>query len=230
MPDNFCPGCGDQLPEQAHVCPTCKTLRNATGKCIACRAPMPPDAEKCTVCESYQGGRRWFDFGSSTLSAATALVSVIALSISVISGVTGRASSTRAAIVGSTKDSVLIGFINSGNNAAVVRDMSITAEPAVITVNHLYPWQEDEVKQLLKKRDYAILHYNVGSVGSSEKTTGATATPQAFWVAYGESVKIRLKGVVIESDGSKTEIDEVTTLNTIRAIVEEKCTECKKQP
>jgi hypothetical protein len=222
MPEIQCRGCGRPLPDGARFCSECKTLRNATSTCVACCAPIHPDAGKCTVCGSYQGIRRWFDFGAPTLSAASAFISVIALSIGVLSTVATPRSSTSAAIAGATNEHILIGLVNSGNAASVVRDVRITVDRDVVTIDRMWPHKEDEARRLLKGKDSSVLRYNVGSV-----TRSASAPGDRFWATYGDT-PVHLSGTAVESDGKRTTLNDTATLATIRALVEEKCNNCKE--
>lgn len=222
MPDNLCPGCGARLRKHGRICHVCKTLRDATGECIVCRNPMPPRAEKCTVCSSYQGRRRWFDFGAATLSTATAIITVIGMTIALVSTLAKSRSSTTAAISGSTKTAILVGFVNTGNAASVVRDMTIVVDGDVVIIDRIWLQPDDEARQLLRGPDFAVLHYIVGSVTRNPKTG-----TKPFWPSYG-STPILLRGTVIESDGTARQLRDDATLKTIRALIEEKCNDCKE--
>jgi hypothetical protein len=210
-----CPGCAALLPKHARVCQVCKTLRSATDNCKACLGPLTKGAKKCTICDSYQGIRRWFDFGSATLSAAAALVSVIALSIGVVSKVAKPISFTKAAIAGSTRDTILIGLVNSGNAASVVRDIAVSAKGSPVLIGLMTPHTEDEAKRLLNGPGSAVLRYNVDSVTFK-------GNAKNFWTSYGNT-PVHLRGTVVESDGTSRELKDDATLNTIRAVIEEKC-------
>lgn len=89
-----------------------------------------------------------------------------AVSITLIASITGRESSTRAAIIGSTKETILIGFVNAGNNASVVRQMNIVVDGDLVRIHHLYPQKSDEGKQLLKKRESATTETNADAAAN----------------------------------------------------------------
>ena len=221
MVQNFCPACGDVLPEHARVCKSCNSLVSATSSCISCGGLIPRDAEKCTHCNSFQNWRRWFDVSTTIIMAFTALVSVIGLTINTASTVATPRSSTTAAIAGATQNNLLIAVINSGNAPSVVRNFSIKVDDDVVTFNRIWTTADDEPKRFLKGRDSAVLYFYAGAIKRNPSTLKAP-----FWATYG-STPIHLTGTAVESDGSKKALRDEATLNDIRFLVEITCANCK---
>lgn len=221
MVQNFCPSCGDVPPEHARVCKGCHSLLSATERCISCGGLIPPDVEKCTHCDSFQNWRRWFAVSSTVLVVLTALVSVIGLTINTASMVATPRSSTTAAIAGATQKNLLIAVINSGNAPCVVRNFSIRADDDVVTFDRIWTATADEPKRFLKGRDSSVLYFFVGSI---RRNPGAQKAP--FWATYGNT-PIHLAGIAVESDGTRKSLRDEATLNDIRFLVEDTCTDCK---
>ena len=222
MPETTCPLCAERLPEPTRVCKNCKYLVNATATCASCGDLVPPAAKKCMHCQSYQDWRRrWFSESTPMLASLTALVSVIALTINTISTIVAPRSNTTAAIIGSTSEHLLVAVVNSGNAASVTRTFSIKADHDVVTFGDLWTLKEDDTKRFLKSRDSNVLHLFIGSVSRNPTTTNP-----AFWRVYG-ATPIHLKGIAIESDGSRRELHDDATLADIRELVEDECANCK---
>lgn len=218
---NFCPACGEELPEHARVCKACGSLVSATGTCISCGSMMPRDAEKCGKCGSYQDWRRWFAVSSTVLAVATALVSVIGLTINTAATVATPRSSTTASIVGATQEFLLVALINSGNAASVTRSFTVTVDNDILQFGPLSAKEDDTKNQFLKSRDSAVIHLVPGSIHYDHKEKG-----EQFWAAYGKT-PIHLSAEVVESDGEKKTLRDEATLDDIRLLVMEQCTDCK---
>src|SRR6185369_12582058 len=150
MVQSFCPVCGDPLPEHARFCKGCKLLVSATSPCISCGGLIPREVEKCTHCDSYQNWRRWFAVSSTMLAVATALVSVVGLTINTCAMVATPRSSTTATITGATQENLLIAVINSGNAPSVVRNFTFTVDGHVLELERIWTLKEDEPKHFLK--------------------------------------------------------------------------------
>jgi predicted nucleic acid-binding Zn ribbon protein len=221
MVQNFCPSCGDPLPEHARFCKGCQSLVSATSPCISCGGLIPREVEKCTHCDSYQNWRRWFTVSSTMLAVATALVSVVGLTINTCATVATPRSSTTATITGATQENLLIAVINSGNAPSVVRNFTFTVDGDVLKLDRIWTSKEDEPKHFLKGRDSAVLYFFVGSIKRA-----ASAKTGPFWETYGNT-PIHLDGTAVESDGTKKSLRDEATLNDIRLLVEDKCPDCK---
>ena len=95
--------------------------------CTTCGELIPAAARKCSKCGSYQDWRRYFSIGTTALALLTALVSVVATSVPIVSSALAQNNSHLTFFVaGATPSNLIVLATNSGDRPGAVLGGTLT--------------------------------------------------------------------------------------------------------
>ncbi len=98
-----------------------------TKLCNTCGKPMPAAGLKCTECDTFQDWRRYLVFSTTALALLTALVSVVATSIPLITTALTTDNSRMSISFGGVVDEKIVVLVtNSGNRTGALISARLT--------------------------------------------------------------------------------------------------------
>jgi len=146
-----------------------KLPETATAKtCRLCASPMNEGAVKCTVCDAFDGWRRFLPASSVVLSLLVALVTVIGAVGPKFVDWLHRNSETSVFIVGGSQTELYVTAANNGNKPSAIRGFHVRFENVPLPDTDL-ELPDPSLAFLLPKghRDLALRHQVIHLAGNS---------------------------------------------------------------